>query len=453
MQVVEVSSQGLKREYSVTLPAGELASRLNAQLDDLKGKVKINGFRPGKVPMAHLKKMYGRSVMADVVQSAINDANRQIVEDHGLKLALEPRVEFPEDRSTVEAALEARGDLNLKVAVEVLPKFEVGEFTEIALVRPVTEVTSADVDKMIERLADQNRTYTERPAGETAQTGDQVRVDFVGTLDGEAFEGGTSSDIDVNLGANTFIPGFEDGLAGIAEGEKRNIRATFPENYATRHLAGRTADFAVTAKKVSAPNPVAVDEEFAKLYGFDSLEKMREAMRDRLAADYARLSRAKAKRQLLDALASRYSFEVPEGLVEQEFRQIWAQVERDQKATGRSFADENTTEEAARAEYRQIAERRVRLGLLLADIGQRAEVKVTDEEMTDALVRQARAYPGQEKQIWDYYRNNTQALNELRAPVYEEKVVDHILGLAKIEDRVVTAEELAREDDNSPVSA
>ncbi len=232
MQVVEVSSQGLKREYSVTLPAGELASRLNAQLDDLKDKVKINGFRPGKVPMAHLKKMYGRSVMADVVQSAINDANRQIVEDHGLKLALEPRVEFPEDRNTVEAALEARGDLNLKVAVEVLPKFEVGEFTDIELSRPVAEVNGTDIDKMIERLADQGRTYAERPAGEAAQQGDQVKVDFIGTLDGVVFEGGTSTDIDVNLGTNTFIPGFEEGLLGIAEGEKRNVKATFPENYA-----------------------------------------------------------------------------------------------------------------------------------------------------------------------------------------------------------------------------
>ncbi len=221
----------------------------------------------------------------------------------------------------------------------------------------------------------------------------------------------------------------------------------------TRPLAGRTAEFDVTAKKVSAPEAVAIDEDFAKRYGFESVEKMRDAMRDRLAADYARLSRAKAKRQLLDALASRYSFEVPEGLVDQEFRQIWAQVERDQKATGRSFGDENTTEEAARDEYRKIAERRVRLGLLLADIGQRADVKVTDEEMTDALVRQARAYPGQEKQIWDYYRNNTQALNELRAPVYEEKVVDHILGLAKVSDRTVTAEELAKDDDDSVVAA
>ena len=450
MQVTEVSSHGLKREYSVTLPAKDLATRLDAQLDDLRGKVRINGFRPGKVPMAHLKKVYGRSVMADVVQHAINDANKQIIEENGLKLAMEPRVEFPQDKDTVEAALEARGDLNLKVAVEVLPKIEVGDFTDIAIVRPVAEVSDADVDKMIERLVNANRTFTPRAAGEKAQAGDEVKVDFVGTLNGEAFEGGTSSDIGVHLGTNTFIPGFEEGLVGIAEGERRQVKATFPENYAMRHLAGKTADFDVTAKAVSAPDAVAIDDEFAKRYGFEDPAKMREAMRERLAADYAKQSRAKAKRQLLDALAGRYSFEVPEGLVEQENRQIWQQVERDLKATGRSFADENTTEEAAKAEYRAIAVRRVRLGLLLADVGQRAEVKVTDEEMTEALVRQARAYPGQEKQIWEYYRNNAQALNELRAPVYEEKVVDHVLALVKIEDRTVTAEELAKEDEELP---
>ena len=453
MQVTEVSSQGLKREYAVTLPASDLATRLDAQLNDLKGKVKINGFRPGKVPMAHMKKVYGRSVMADVVQSAINDAHQRIVEEHGLKLAMQPRVEFPEDKETVEAALEARGDLNLKVALEVLPKFDVGAFDDVAIERPVAEVEPADVDKMVERLADQNRTYTPRPAGEAARKGDQVKVDFVGTMNGEAFEGGTSNDIDVTLGSNTFIPGFEEGLEGAVEGEKRMVKATFPENYAMRHLAGRTGDFDVTVKSVSAPDAVAIDDEFAKKYGFESLPKMRDAMQERLQADYAKQSRAKAKRHLLDALASRYSFEVPDGLVDQEFAQIWQQVESDRQASKRSFEDEGTTEEKARAEYRAIAVRRVRLGLLLAEIGQRADVKVTDEEMTEALVRQARAYPGQEKAIWDYYRNNAQALQSLRAPVYEEKVVDHILALAKVTDRKVPAAELAKEDDELALTA
>jgi trigger factor len=404
------------------------------------------------VPMAHMKKVYGRSVMADVVQSAINDAQQRIVEEHGLKLAMQPQIAFPEDKETVEAALEARGDLNLKVALEVLPKFDVASFDDLALERPVAEVEPADVDKMVERLADQNRAYTARPAGEKARSGDQVKVDFVGTLNGEAFEGGTSNDIDVTLGSNTFIPGFEEGLDGAVEGEKRMVKATFPENYATRHLAGRTGDFDVTVKSVSAPDAVTIDDEFAKKYGFESLPKMREAMQERLQADYAKQSRAKAKRQLLDALASRYSFEVPDGLVDQEFAQIWQQVDNDRQASKRSFEDEGTTEEKARAEYRAIAVRRVRLGLLLAEIGQRADVKVTDEEMTEALVRQARAYPGQEKAIWDYYRNNAQALNSLRAPVYEEKVVDHVLALAKVTDRKVSAVELAKEDDELAIA-
>jgi len=447
MQVTQTLSEGLKREFQVTLPASDLASRLDAQLVDLKGKVRINGFRPGKVPLAHLKKVYGRSVMADVVQDAIADANKRIVEENGLKLALQPRVEFPEDKAVVEAALEAKGDLNLKVALEVLPKFEIGEFSDILLKRPVADVEESEINRAIDRFVDERRTFADRPEGAAAERGDRVTVDFVGTINGEPFEGGASQDINVVLGAGNFIAGFEDGLLGARAGEKRQIKATFPEAYATRSLAGKTADFDVTTKAVASPNAYPIDDDLAKSLGFESLEQMRTGLRGRLEEDYRRQSRNRAKRRLLDVLAERYSFDVPQGLVDQEFNQIWEQVEREQKASGRNFADENTTEEAARADYRKIAVRRVRLGLLLAEVGQRADVKVTDEEMTDALVARARAFPGQEKQVWDFYRGNPQALNELRAPVYEDKVVDHILGLVKIEDDKVTPAELAKDDE------
>ena len=451
MQVTETLSQGLKREYNISLPASDLAAKLDGQLSELKAKVQINGFRPGKVPVEHLRRVYGKSVMADVVQEAIASANKKIVDDNHLRLAREPKVELPTDQGTIDAALEARGDLNFKVALEVLPVFEIGDFSQISVERPIADVEPADIETALDRLAQERHTYTERPAGATAEIHDRVTVDFDGTINGVPFEGGEGRDVQVTLGSNTFIPGFEEQLIGVAAGEKRTIQGTFPEAYAVSALAGKTGDFAVMAKAIAARDPLAIDDEFAKSIGFESLDKLREMIRDRLASEYARASRDKLKRQLLDKLDQLYSFELPEGLVNQEFDSIWAQVTREQQAAGRSFADENTTEEAARADYRKIAERRVRLGLLLAEVGTRAEVKVSDDEMTQALIARARSFPGQEKQVWDFYRNNNQALAELRAPIYEEKVVDHILGLAKVEDRKVSKDELLKPiDDELP---
>ncbi len=453
MQVTQTLSQGLKREYNIVLSATDLASRLDAQLADLKTKVKINGFRPGKVPVAHLKRVYGRSVMTDVVQEAINAANKQIVDENGLRLAQEPKIELPTDKDAIEAALDARGDLAFKIALEVLPKFEVGELSDLTLVRPVADVEESEVEAALRRLAEDRRVYADKPEAAEAENFDRVTIDFVGTIKGEPFEGGASEGIEVVIGSNTFIPGFEEQLLGAVAGERRAVQATFPEAYSVRKLAGQKADFDVTVKAVAAPEPFAIDDEFAKSLGAENLDRIKQSLRERIGADYARASREKVKRKLLDALAARHSFEVPEGLVNQEFASIWAQVEREQQASGRGFADENTTEEAARAEYRGIAERRVRLGLLLAEVGARAEVKISDEEMTQALIARARAFPGQEKQVWDFYRNNQQALAELRAPIYEEKVVDHIFGLAKVEDLKVTAKELLQADDDDEVPA
>jgi trigger factor len=452
MQVTETLSQGLKREYNVVISAGDLATKLDSQLADLKSKVRINGFRPGKVPVAHLKRMYGRSVMAEVVQETINAANKQIVDDNGLRLAMEPKIELPTERDAIEAALEARGDLNFKVAVEVLPQFEVGEFSDIRLERPVAEVEESEVEMSLRRLADTRRVYTDRPAGEKAQLNDRVTLDFVGALKGEPFEGGSGQDIQVVLGSNTFIPGFEEALLGVVAGERRAAKATFPENYAVRALAGQTADFDATIKAVAEPQPLPLDDEFAKSMGVESLDALRTILRDRIRSDYAVASREKVKRKLLDALNERYKFEVPQGLVDQEFNQIWAQVEKDQASTGRSFAEEGTSEEAARAEYLAIAVRRVRLGLLLAEVGAKADIKISDDEMTSALVARARAFPGREKEVWDHYRNNAQALAELRAPIYEEKVVDYILALAQVEDAKVSAPELLKADDDEGVA-
>jgi trigger factor len=454
MQVTETLSQGLKREYDISLPASDLAAKLNGQLAELKSKAQIKGFRPGKVPVEHLRKIYGKSVMADVVQEAIANANKKIVDDNHLRLAREPKIELPTDQSVIDAALEARGDLNFKVALEVLPVFEIGDFSELALERPVADVDESDVETALDRLAEERRSYTDKPEGAKAENRDRVTVDFTGAINGVPFEGGEGKDIQVVIGSSTFIPGFEEQLLGVAVGDRRAIKATFPDNYAVRTLAGQTGDFDVTVKAVAARDALAIDDEFAKGLGFEGLDKLKEMIRERIVTDFARASREKVKRQLLDRLDGQYAFELPEGLVNQEFDSIWAQVTREQQASGRGFADENTTEEAARADYRRIAERRVRLGLLLAEVGTRAEVKVSDEEMTQALIARARSFPGQEKQVWDFYRNNQQALAELRAPIYEEKVVDHIVGLAKVEERKVSKDELMKPvDDELPAVA
>ena len=454
MQVTETLSQGLKREYDIFLPASDLAAKLNTQLAELKGKVRINGFRPGKVPVEHLRKVYGKSVMSDVVQQTIADANKKIVDDNNLRLAREPKIELPTDQSEIEAALEARGDLKFKVALEVLPVFDIGDFSQVELERETADVSDEDADAALDRLAEDRRTYIDRPDGAKAETHDRVTVDFKGAIDSVPFEGGEGKDIQVLLGSNTFIPGFEDQLLGATAGEQRLVKATFPEAYAVRTLAGKTADFDVTVKAVAAREPFTIDDEFAKGLGLEGLDKLKETLRERIAADYGRASRDKVKRQLLDKLDAQYAFELPEGLVNQEFDSIWAQVTREQQAANRTFADEGTTEEASRADYRKIAERRVRLGLLLAEVGSKAEVKIADEEMTQALIARARQFPGQEKEVWEFYRNNANALAELRAPIYEEKVVDHILGLAKVSERKVSKEELLKPiDDEAPVKA
>ena len=447
MQVTETLSQGLKREFTVVLPASDLAARLTVQLDDLKTMVKINGFRPGKVPVAHLKRVYGRSVMADVVQEAVNEANRKIVEDNQLRLAQEPRVEFPANQAEVELALETKGDLAYKVALELLPKFDVGSFDGVTLERLVTDVADDEVTKTVDRMADRTRTYDERAAGEKSVKGDKVTMSFVGTIDGVAFEGGTSENIDLIIGSDSFIPGFEPQVEGIAAGEERVVKVSFPENYAAAHLAGKAAQFAVKAKAVAKPGDVKVDDEFSKGFGFDTVDKLKDAIRENIGGEYKKMSRDKMKRSLLDQLDKLYSFDLPQGLVDTEYATIWSQVEREQQQSKRSFEDEGTTEEAAKADYRRIAERRVRLGLLLAEVGEKAKVQVSDDEVTQALVERARGFPGQEKVVWEFYQKNPERLAEIRAPIFEEKVVDHIVALANVTEKKVTREELMKFDD------
>jgi trigger factor len=447
MQVTETLSQGLKREFKVVLPATELEQRLTSELASLKDRVRINGFRPGKVPVQHLRRLYGRSIMADVVQNAVNEANRKIVDENGLKLALDPQVQFPENKDEVEKAMEAKADLAFTVALEVLPSFELADLSDVSIKKQTATVADADLQEAVERMARQNRTFTSKGEGAEAVSGDRVILDFVGSIDGTPFEGGKGEGVELELGSGSFIPGFEDQLLGAKAGEQRRVNVTFPESYPGQHLAGKAAEFEVTVKDVQTPNEVAIDDELAKGMGMASLDALKDAVRAAIQRDFDTQARRKLKKELLDALDAKYGFELPPSLVDQEFKGVWSQVEADMKRSNKSFADEGTTEEQAQADYRRIAERRVRLGLVLAQIGEKADIKIADDEVTQALVERVRQFPGQEKEAWEYYRKNPQAMAELRAPLFEEKVVDHILSQVSVAEEQVSKEALFRDDD------
>ncbi len=442
MQVNQTHAEGLKREFEIVLPTRDLSSRMDGQLNEMQAKARIKGFRPGKVPVAHLKRLYGRSIMAELLQQAVEEARKRMIDENDLRIAGEPRFDVDGDGNVLEQALEARGDLRFKVALEILPKVEVGSLDEISIEKLVADVPDEEVERIIKLIADQNRTYEDKGAGAVAASGDKVSIDFVGKVNDETFEGGTGQDVDLVLGSNSFIPGFEDQVAGMATGESRTIAVTFPADYGAAELAGKAANFGVTLKAIAAPGELAIDDAFAKNFGMDGLDSLKTSVRGNIERDYGTASRAKWKRALLDTLDKRYAFDLPQGLVDQEFAQIWSQVEAESKRTGKSFADEGTTEEAARADYRAIAERRVRLGLVLAEIGQEGGITVTQEEMTQALMERVRQYPGEEKQVYDFFRNNPQMMAQIQAPLFEDKVVDHILTKAHVTERKVTREEL-----------
>jgi trigger factor len=444
MQVTEVFSQGLQRSYRVVFPLSGVNDKVNAQLDDLRAKVQLKGFRPGKAPIAHLRRLYGRSVMSEVIQDTVNEASRKIVDEHHVKLALQPKIKFPEDKALVDAMADGKADLDFSVDVEVLPEIPAVDLSDISLVHETATADDTEVDKMLERLAERNRSFTAAEAGHKAEAGDRLTIDFVGTIDGTAFEGGTAQGVELVLGQGSFIPGFEDGLKEAVAGENRKAEGVFPQNYGRADLAGKTAQFEVEVKEVARPDAAKVDDELAKRMGLENLEGLRAQLKERVARDFARASRFRIKRKLLDALAEKYSFELPPSMLEQEFNGIWNQLLNEMKTAGKNFGDDNTaeTEEETRADYRKIAERRVRLGLVLAEIGQKANIQVSDEEMSQALVARARQFPGHEREIWDFYKKNPDAQAELRAPIFEEKTVDHLLGQVKLEEKLVSREEL-----------
>ncbi len=442
MQIVEKSGEGLSRVYGVTVPAADLQEKFEARVIEVRPQLNLKGFRPGKVPAAHVKRMYGKALMGEVLEQTLTESQQQALSDAKLRTAGQPEVKLSSD---IEQVLAGQADLAFELAVELMPEFEPADPATIALTRPVHLPAETEVEVELQSIAEQNRTY-ETKAG-PAEDGDMVVCDFLGRIDGEAFEGGSAERAEIVIGSGRFIPGFEPQLKGAEAAAAVSVNVTFPQAYGAKALAGKDATFEVTVHEVRAPADTAVDDAFAGRVGFDTLEALKEAIRNQLSQQYQSASRFKAKRALLDVLDREHSFELPQRMVEAEFGVIWSQVEQERAGGELSLEDQGKSEEQLKAEYRKIAERRVRLGLVLAEIGQRNNIQVSDQEMNGALMAEARRYPGQEREIFDYFRKTPEAAAQLRAPLYEEKVVDLILSRAKVQDEPVSKEALFAEDE------
>jgi trigger factor len=439
MNVTETKSEGLTREFRVSIPKGELAAKFAEKINELQPKVNLKGFRPGKVPTAHIKKMYGKSIMSDIVNDLVQETSDKALADKALRAASRPSIKLESDQ---EKLINGEADLDYAMNLEIMPEFEPADVTAISVERMVTEPTEDEINDALKRIADNNKAYEAKDG--KAETGDAVLIDFSGFLGGEKFDGGTAEGQTLVIGSGRFIPGFEEQLIGAAAGDDRKINVTFPEAYQAANLAGKAVVFEVKVHEVKAPKDAEINDEFAKTLGLDSLDALKDAVKKDLSGELEFATRQQVKRVLLDALDERHSFGLPPMMVEAEFNQIWGQFEAEKKAGRLSEEDKAKTEDELKAEYRKIAERRVRLGLVLAEVGRRADVQITNEEVVRALRQEASRYPGQEKQVIEFYTKNQGAMAQLRAPIYEEKVVDYILSKAQVTDKTVSREELMK---------
>lgn len=444
MQVTETLNEGLKRKLSVTIPAADLNTRLDAKLEELKGQASIKGFRPGKVPTAHLKKVYGRSAMSEVMTDAINSTVSDTLDERKERAAAQPKVDLPQDQTLINEVLDGKADLAFEVEYEILPPVSLMDLKGLKLNKPVVEITEEEVDAEVNRVFAQNRGFTDKGDGAVVEQGDRLGLSFVGKIDGVEFPGGKSDHAHLTVGSGEFIPGFEEQLVGQKKDETRTIKVTFPTDYGQAELAGKEATFDVTILHVDGPNQGELDDEFAKRLGVEDVAGLRKAVKEQMESALESMSKQHVKRQILDALDEGHKFDVPAQLVEAEFATIWQRVQHEVEGHGRSFEDEGTTEAEAKEQYQRIAERRVRLGLVVAEIGNQNEVQVTDDEHQQALLAEIRRFPGQEQQVYDYYRKNAQALASLRAPVFENKVVDYVASLAEQTEKKMSRDELAK---------
>jgi len=441
MQITETNANGLKREFKVVIPADKLKDQVDSRLKELGERIKMPGFRPGKVPLQLLKQRYEKSVMGEVLERSVQEGSSQLMTEHNLRPAGQPKVEI--------VKFEDGQDLEFSVALEVIPEITPVDFKTISLQKTVVEVPESEIEESLQRLAKRQRKAEPAAEGHAAQSGDVAVIDFVGRVDGKEFDGGKAEDFHLELGSGMFIPGFEDQLIGLKKGDSRTVKVTFPAEYGNKELAGKPAEFEVTAKEIRTPVDTPLDDELAKAMGVDDLATLRKRVREQIERDYGMAARSRLKRGLLDLLADKHDFTLPESLVEAEFEAIWRQIEADIKADRLDAEDKGKSEDQLKSEYQDIAKRRVKLGLLLSEVGRANNIQVPNEDLTRAVIAEARRFPGQEKQVIDYYQKSAEALNQLRAPIYEDKVIDFILEMAQVSERRTTPDEFRKEGDEA----
>jgi trigger factor len=446
MQITETANQELRREYKVVIPQGDLETKLTARIEEMKPRMHLKGFRPGKAPTSHLKKTFGKQIMGEIVEQAVNEGSQKAVADNSLKPAFPPRVE---PVGEIEKVVDGKSDLEFTVKVDLMPDFEVADVSKMKVEKLVADVTDADVDEATAKLAEQVRTFSPRGNDEKAEKGDSIKMDFAGSVDGEEFPGGKAEDFNLVLGSNQLIPGFEDQLIGAKKGDARDVKVTFPADYPEAKLASKDAVFAVTVKEVSKPDEIAIDDELARKLGMESLATLKDRVREQMKTDYNRASRMHLKRRILDALDEAHSFSLPPTMVEGEFDAIWKAVQAELEREGKKPEDEGKSEEELKKEYHDIAERRVRLGLVLAKLGEQNGITIAPNEINQAIAARARQFPGQEQQVFQFYSTNPQAQAEIRAPIFEEKVVDFIGELAHVTEKKVDRETLFMDPDEA----
>ena len=436
MQVTETLNEGLKRGYSIKLTAAELDKKVNEKLQEAQPDVEMKGFRKGKVPLALLKRQFGQRILGEAMQETIDGAMSKHFEDSGDRPALQPNIEMQNGEKWKEG-----DDVEVSMTYEALPSIPDVDFSKIKLQKLVVKSDKAAVDEALDNLASSANDFKDRKKGSKAKDGDQVVIDFLGTVDGEAFEGGSSEDYPLVLGSNSFIPGFEEQLIGCKAGDDKNVKVTFPDDYGSKDLAGKNAEFACKVKNVKEPVPAKINDELATKFGAEDLKALKTQISERLESEYGGAARAVMKRQLLDTLDKKVKFELPPSLVEAEAKQIAHQLFHDENP---DIEGHDHEEVKPSKEHNNLAERRVRLGLLLAELGQKAEVEVSDAEMTQAIMAQSRQYPGQEKEFFEFIQKNQQMQQQLRAPIFEDKVVDHIFEQAAVTDKKVDKTELQK---------
>ncbi len=435
MQVTETLNDGLKRGYKLVVTADELDAKVNEKLAEAAPEIEMKGFRKGKVPMALLKKQFGERLLGEAMQESVDGAMAKHLEDSGDRPAMQPKLEMTnEDWKPGQ-------DVEVEMSYEALPEIPEVDFSKIKLEKMVVEADDKAIDEALANLAENAQNFEDRKKNSKAKDGDQVVIDFVGKVNGEAFDGGSAEDFPLTLGSNQFIPGFEDQLVGVKAGDEKAVEVTFPEDYGNKELAGQPAVFDVTVKAVKEPKPAPIDDELAKKFGADDLEALKGQISERLGAEYQGAARAVMKRALLDELDKAVSFDLPPSLVEAEAGQIAHQLwhEENPDVTGHDHPEIEPT-----AEHTKLAERRVRLGLLLAELGQKAKIEVSDAEMTQAVMNQARQYPGQERQFFEFVQQNPGMRQQIQAPIFEDKVVDHIFEQAEVKDKKATKADLEK---------